>query len=238
MSNTAEVTYYESNWSDQVETGSGVLGAEAASFLTQESRIVSRAKERHCEQLRQERLMSVQPTAVRLHITDMASIVRAATSLGYSVVPPILPTLGAGRSAVLMQNGSGQRMAIQTTNGHVVLAGTVLPVIHAVMRERTVQAVRQHLNTKWVGVTSRTLANGVLEIGARAVQAPAGSGPATLSVRIDADGRSRLDIEQVKGNRCDQIVKEFAAATGGKATVVKKKSAYFQMPGEPTRVKV
>lgn len=238
MSNTTEVTYYESGGSSQVDAGPGEIRADVASFLSQESDVVSRAKERHREQLRKERLASVQPTAVRLHLTEADSIVRAATALGYSAVPPASPTLAAGRSVVLMQNGAGERIALQTTNGRVVLAGSVLPVIHAVMRERTVQAVRQHLNTKWAGVTTRTLANGVLEIGAREVQAPAGSSPATLSVRIEADGRSHLDIDHVKGNRCEKILKEYVVGTGGKATTIKKKSAYFQMPGEPARVKV
>jgi len=51
-------------------------------------------------------------------------------------------------------------------------------------------------------------------------------------------GTTWVDVDQVKGNRCEELVRGLAEAVGGKVTSTQPKDAYFQLPGEPARTQV
>ncbi len=236
MSNTAEVTPYEATPAREVDSGPGLIET-IASFLSEESDAVALARMNYRAQCRKERQASTRINSVALNIADVNRIVLAATGLGYKAVPTATPQLHGAASPILMQNSAGQRIALRSANGHVQLHARALPELHAVVREHTVQAVRHHLAAKWTDVKTRATADGGVEIEAREAPSQARE-RATLKARIGTDGTSHLDIDHVKGNRCENILKDYATVTSGKATVIKKKSAFFQQPGEPAKVKL
>ena len=61
---------------------------------------------------------------------------------------------------------------------------------------------------------------------------------AEVRTQVHTDGTVWVDVDKVKGNRCQEIVADLAGAIGGQVSSMTKKDAYFQLPGEPTEVKV
>jgi hypothetical protein len=113
--------------------------------------------------------------------------------------------------------------------------------LQSVVRERTVSAAMSYLN-KLSGNQAQVRHGtaGSLELQARESRAVVrAGGPARITAQISKDGAVTLDIESVKGNRCERVLADFASAVGGKVKNKKIKPAYYQqLPGEPTRVKL
>ncbi|MFC1718147.1 DUF2997 domain-containing protein, partial [Candidatus Poribacteria bacterium] len=63
-------------------------------------------------------------------------------------------------------------------------------------------------------------------------------GAAEIRAQVHKDGTTHIDIDKVKGNRCQDIVKELASAMGGEVSEMKRKASCFQLPGELARTKV
>ena len=56
--------------------------------------------------------------------------------------------------------------------------------------------------------------------------------------RPGADRLVGVDIDGIRGTRCENIVTEFAQAVGGQITGQQKNEAYWQLPGEPVKTRV
>lgn len=224
--------------------GAGLVAAggalvACAKFLSEETEQDIQTKEHYKQQLREERLAAAHMSYVNLHLKDTSTLMEAAQTLGYRVVQDPVAKPHAGPAPVFLQDQAGRRLALQPVHDKVVIAGNcgVTPV-HELMRLHSVQAVQKHLGIKWAAVKSRQLAGGMVEFEAKEASAVQEGGAATIKAQVGSDGRIHVDIDNVKGNRCEKILGELSKAVGGKAIVIKKKPAYWQLPGEPTKVKV
>jgi len=254
MSNTAQVTPYADTGSSNLGSslaagaamgvGAGLVVAggalvACAKFLSEETEQDIQAKEHYKQQLREERLAAARMSYVTLHLKDTSSLLEAAQTLGYRIVQDPVANPHAGPAPVFLQDRAGRRLALQPVHNTVAIAANCeVAHIHEVMRQHSVHAVQKHLGTKWTAVKSRQLADGMVEFEAREASVAQEGGAATIKAQVGSDGRIHVDVDNVKGNRCEKILGELSKAVGGKASVVKKKPAYWQFPGEPTKVKV
>ena len=96
-----------------------------------------------------------------------------------------------------------------------------------------------HLQSQGMAPAATRLANGEVEIVAR--EAPSGSDDdrAKVTVHVKRNGELSLDVDRCVGNRCEAIVKDMAAAVGGKVAEINKKDAYFRPARKKaTRVRI
>ena len=177
-------------------------------------------------------------TSVGLHLSNPESLTRSAEKLGYSVIEPAASTVD--NPEILLQSASGERLAIAMNDkGKLALHtagdhGSVQPLI----RQHTLDRAVEHLSSKGMTIRKVELPSGDMQILARERIGGQRGGPAEIKTRIRDDGAMWVDIDRVKGKRCQEIVSELASAVGGEVSSMDKKAAYFQLPGEPTRTKV
>lgn len=242
MSNTATVTPYAENSTSTT----GALGAAAgvvitggvalAKFLWTETEQDRAANAHYQQQRRDEMLLSCRPTQLSVVGNDLQGMIAAAKTLGYSIVGD------AGASLTCMRDSTGHRIAMEARADRLELFGNAdVTKLQSIVRERTVSAAMSHLN-KLSGnhAQIRRGSDGSLELQAHE-SAAAGrvGGPARITAQISKEGAVTLDIENVKGNRCEKVLADFASAVGGSVKNKKIKSFYYQqLPGEPTTIKL
>lgn len=234
MSNTADVTPYASEQESQ-PIGDPVKAGPSIFALTDTERAVVDGR---ADAKRQERLMTAR---VSLHQGDAASLLNAAKSLGF--VPVNGPRLGRdpGR-AVELRNAKGECIALQQVGSRIELnSANGLGVIHDLVRRNTLDLAERHLQALSGGrVLIRQLANGEVELQAGELVKGQQDGAAVVTARVNATGAAKLDIENIRGARCEQVLAGFAKAVGGTARNKKLKPAYYKDPagpGEPARVR-
>lgn len=234
MSNTADVTPYETVQGNEpmVEP----VKAKPSFFaLTDAEQAIAAS---HTETKRQE-LLSV--ARVSLRQGNAASLLHAATSLGF--FPVNAPGLVSDLARPLeLRNAKGECIALQQVGSKIDLHSTNgLGVIHSVVRRNTLDLAQKHLQALSGGhVTVRQLANGEVELQAGELAKGQHDGAALITARVDATGAAKLDIENVRGTRCEQVLAGFSKAVGGTAKNKKLKPSYYKdptAPGEPARVK-
>lgn len=266
MSNTSRVTPYDSSAvSAAVGAGLGlaavcVVGAAAgaiavARWLAEETPEDRAAMDRIKEERRRERLNSPTVTVARagarralprlntvaLHLRDPEALIRSAEKLGYQREPLVQPSSTlAEQPLVLLHGAAGERLAIErNAKGRLVVhtAGDRSRV-QTLVRQHTLDRAVEHLASKGMAVQTATLANGEVQILAREKDASRRGGAATVKTQVRTDGTAWVDVDCIRGNRCENVVSELAQAIGGEVASVAKKDAYFQLPGEPTKTRV
>ena len=171
-----------------------------------------------------------------LHQNNPESLVNSARQLNYRVITPpdhamndadapILLERAAGERLAITRNQSG-RLSIHTTHDHRVL--------HALVSRHTQDRVEHFLVSKGMEFKTARLSNGDMQILARE---PAGGG-AEIKTHVNSDGTTLVDIDKCRGPRCREIVDQLAEAAGCRVTGVVKKEAWYQLPGEPTKIRV
>lgn len=230
MSNTADVTPYEN---DQETAPSAAI---SAFFAQTEAERAAIARDDKMKQ--QERLMA---TRVSLLHSNPASLLSAAQALGFAPLNNLNLQRYDLTKPLELKNAKGECIKLHQVGNTLNLASTSgRDVIHDVVRRCTLDNARRHLEMLGSGsVTERKLANGEVELQATESAKGQRDGAAVVTARIDAAGVARLDIENIRGGRCQEVLAGFAKAVGGTAKNKKLKSAYYQRnePGEPARVK-
>ena len=177
--------------------------------------------------------------SVPLAVQNHGSLIQAAGNIGYRLEKHTAATLNKEGAALFpLINNNGNRLLLEkTATGNLVVhAPHNDRVIQQLMRQHTVDAAMRHFAAKGMQVQKHTLTNGELEI--RAEETPVIRGnrdKASIKAQVQQNGAVIVDVDRVKGNRCEQIVSEFAEAIGGDVVGMKKKDAYFQLPGEPVK---
>lgn len=254
MSNTSTVTPYESETSsDSAYAGSttgssttgvaaGVVGVAALiRWLVEETDEDRAATERIKKERRLERLTRQPVSTVSLRLKQPDSLIVSAEKLGYRLESLNLP---AGspmeKSPILLRGRSGERLAItRNANGRIdISTAGDQGRIRNLVGQHTLAKTVEHLAKKGMSVQTATLANGEVQIVGRETDSARRGGAAEVKAQVRADGTTLIDIDCVRGNRCETIVSEFAEAIGGRVTGMTKKESYFQLPGEPTKTSV
>jgi hypothetical protein len=177
--------------------------------------------------------------STRLHLRDTAPLLQTARNLGYREATDALAGVVPARGVTLLQNARGERLALERcANGQVVAhsAGDTAAV-QALLHQHTLNRALQHLAARGMAVETARLPNGEVQIVARETT-PGRGGKAEVRAQVRADGTAWVDVDKVRGNRCEEIVRGLADAVGGAVSTAKPKDAYFQRPGEPARTRV
>lgn len=239
-----------------------VVGTIAlARWLAEETPWELQARERAQAQRRRERLQAAprQPAgrrareplapsagkgapivSVALHLRQPETLVRTAEKLGYRLEPLVEPQAPLAEQPYLcLQGTKGERLAIERRPGGGLLLHTVQQPqrLQTLVHQHTLDQVVSHLQRSGMEVQTAPLANGEVQIRACERQPQGPGGGAAVVARISRDGTAQLDVDLVRGPRCAQIVQGLAQAMGGQVASLTKKDAYYQLPGEPTRVK-
>lgn len=231
-----------------------VVGTIAlARWLREETPAEKQARERVQAQRRRERLQAVPPepqarpaaaeapiVSVALHLRQPESLVRTAEQLGYRLEPLVQPQAALAEQPYLCLRGpGGERLAIERQSQGGLLLHTVQQPqrLQALVHRHTMDQVVTHLQRSGMQVQTTPLANGEIQIRAQEQSPHAGGGAAAIVAQISRDGSAQVDVDRVRGARCVEIVQGIAQAMGGQVAGLTKKDAYFQLPGEPTRVK-
>ena len=98
------------------------------------------------------------------------------------------------------------------------------------------EAVR-YLKEKGMDIQTAELSSGAVQIHASERQSTQSDGTAEIRTQVNIDGTLWVDINKIKGSRCEEIVDDLADAVGGQVAVMRKKDSYYQLPGEPTKVR-
>lgn len=249
MSNTATVTPYDAN--TNLEEGSSEVSAAigaviggaivgAVAILSEETDADREAVARLREQQRTERLQAAKPAQLALHISDTHSLILAAEKLGYKREAITSPAVDVKRTRpVLLRDSTGKQLVLLTKKkGTVVASLQGVSPIQALVRQHTLSTTKRFLEEKYKDVTAKSLANGDIEIQAREQATNEAGGQATITTQVRKDGRVEIDVDCVKGSRCEAIVNDYADAIGGKDTGTRKKEAFWELPGESTKTKV
>lgn len=262
MSNTSKVTPYDSAESNAlveagIEMAAACIGAVAVGtvalcrWLVEETSEDREAAAYLKEELRRERIQRavtadlavgraepLRLSSVGLHLRDPESLVRSAERLGYRLVEPRVPLIE--QPQILLSRPSGERLAIEhTSRGKLVVhtAGDQSRV-QTLVRQHSVDRATEHLKSSGMDVRVVTLPNGEVQMLASERRTDRRAGAAKVRTQVHADGTVWVDVDEIKGNRCQEVVADLAGAIGGQVSSMTKKDAYFQLPGEPTKVKV
>ena len=260
MSNTSTVTPYSQEPTGTLVAAATGLGAAVAAagacaagvarWLADETEEDRRVDERLQADRRQEALdrdryepllaagSAPAPVhSVPLRLRDRESLLRSAEKLGFTTERPAVAE-GRREAPLLLRKPTGERLAIGRTE-----AGTL--VVHtAGDRRRVANLVRQHSVDQTVahfrrqGMGVRTAERpGEVQILARTPGVPGGPTSAEVRTEVHADGSLCVDVNDVRGERCRDIVTGLAEAVGGEVTATDWKDAYFDRPGEAARTR-
>lgn len=263
MSNTSNVTPYDGGTSAITTTvgasvAGGCLAALGAAAVHVGRWLFEQSPEEkafHAEQRAREardlalgcptqRMVTENPSmsisSVPLSVCNCESFLQSAQTLGYRMTSKIAPVRDMSTSSVyLLQGSRGERLAIeQTAQGRLTVhtAGSKRSA-QQLVRQHTVDCALHHFAAKGMQVQTQQLANGEVEIRAQETESTRGGrDKANIQATIHRNGTTLMDVDHTRGGRCEQIVSEFAQAVGGQVTGTKKKDAFFQLPGEPTKV--
>lgn len=177
-------------------------------------------------------------TTLNLHMNDLSSLLDTAVKLGYSAVkvadckPDVAPTL--------LQHVDGTRIAISLNRLEKLSLHSISNVdsLRSLVSHHAQRQVLKHLSDKGMQFDSAKLPNGELQILAQEPSRGQRGGTAKIKAQINLDGTAWVDIDKCTGNRCENVVQQLASAMSGKVTSTRKKDAYFQLPGEPTKTQV
>jgi hypothetical protein len=240
MSNTAEVTpYLDADTS--TSSYDGTSSSQSAPGILSRSAADRAADAQFAERKRAERLSYAAVTVIG---NDLASLVRAATELGYrrvdsSTGDPSLrpgPVPSVDLSPVCLINAAGSRLSMCVDGPSVTLEGIGSK---AVVQQRTLSAAFRHLNQMSGGkMTHHRLPDGSVQLKASELHCRQGEGSASVEVVVDVAGNVKVDIENVRGPRCERVLDDIAKAVSGKVRSKRLKPAYYQgKPGESTRAR-
>lgn len=168
---------------------------------------------------------------VELCLKGMESLIASAQRLGYRLVQAT-ERIQYERPISLLENAQGQRLVLEQDEGGQVVAhvNDQVQTLHTLVRQHTLDAARAHLEEKGMAVTTRTLANGEIEISAiEPISRP--DGKAHITAHIDKDGSLGLDIAHIQGTRCEELRNQLAVAIGGQVEDETRKAEYFQPLG-------
>jgi len=265
MSNESQLTPYDSTMNSSTSNEPGIASIGAAgvvmgtaalvNWLSEKTPEAQAAMARLNEEQRRKRLekkcssippvtLSPEPkkiASVHLNIRDLETLVQSAENLGFHRVCPIRrPEPLTHQPQIFLQNIRGERIVIernQTGRLTISTAGSK-DRIHSMIRHHTIERTVAHLQTRMgMEVRLSQLSKGDVHIVARDRAPKRGQYREVAQIRaeVSANGTTRVDVDKVQGNRCEQMVSQLARAIGAEVTSMQKKNASFQLPGEPTQ---
>lgn len=177
---------------------------------------------------------------LNLNQNDPKMLVNSAKKLNYRIVNTKEHSLKNASAPILLEKDSGDRLAITINSFGRLSIHTAgdQTLLHNLISRHTQDKVQDFLIAKGMQYETARLSNGEIQILAREADAGHVGEAAEIKAQVRSDGTTIVDIEKCRGPRCQDIVDQLANATGCRVTGTTKKGAWFQLPGEPTKIKV
>jgi hypothetical protein len=218
-----------------VAIASVALIAKSIILDEKQKEVVARRKEKE----RKERARLIKPEkpeliAVPLKLTTSDTVVQSAINLGFK--PFEMPnTPIQSKPSITLTKPSGETLTLmkaETGRLSIVTHGNSLSTICEVMQRHTIDQAINHLKKQCRSVEVKKGAGGDYVIVAQEGNRGQKGGPARITAHISKDGIATVDVSNIKGPRCEEIINGIARAIGGECVKSRKKSEYFQMPVE------
>jgi hypothetical protein len=253
MSTEAKITPYDGGGNR--DQGSGIAGdiavgaiglaAGAAIALIAKSLTLDEKQEdalaRRKEEERKGRARLIKPEkpkliAVPLKLKDPDTLVQSAIHLGFKLKPlELTKACIHHQPSITLTRPSGETMIIQKTETgrlSIMTHENNLPIIPEVVKRHTVDQVIDHLKRQCTSVEVKKGSGGDYVIVAREGNWGQKDGPAKITTHISKDGTAMVDVSNIKGRRCEEIINGITRAIGGECVKSRKKNEYFQLPVE------
>lgn len=175
-----------------------------------------------------------------LLLKDADSLLRSAHHMGYRIEQPAAVLKDAMETSLTFLRGpANERLVIErNARDRITLhAAQDEKPIHRLVRQHTLDRTVEHLKASGMTFETTPLKTGEVQIQAKAQGLASQGRSATIKAQVHEDGSVHVDVDNVKGSQCEKIVRDFANALSGEVTGMKKKDAYFQLPGEPVKIK-
>ena len=233
MSNTSEVTPYSA-------TPAGAVSAGVASWLNEETPRDRAVRRRLIATRRREALGNATAPihSVSLRLRDKETLLSSAEVMGFDQ-EPVRATAERREAALLLRKPTGERLAIERTADGALTVHTAGDRQHILdlVRQHTVDQTLAHFQGQRMRVEAAESPTGGVQFRASAQTAQSSSAGAQVQTEVYADGSLCVDVGNVRGGRCLEIVNGLAAAVGGEVTATDFKEAWFERPGEATRTR-
>lgn len=249
MSTEVKVSPYEEKEQDStcdVATGTIGLVAEVAvssvGFIAKslilnekEKQALLRLQEKERrERGRLKKLERFEIASVSLKLRNPETLVKSAINLGFKLntqtkaplqnQPRIVLVRPSGETLTIRKRETGG-LAIETTKGNSSL-------INKVIEQHSIEQAINHLKGKCGSVKVEKGNNGEYVIVGQEKNRGQKDGAARITVRVSKNGITKMDVSNIKGRRCEEIINRLTGAIGGECIEIKKKSEYFQLPAE------
>ena len=179
-------------------------------------------------------------TSLDLQLKNDDLLVHSAKMLNYRVIDDAGQRSGETGAPILLERDSGERLAItRDKEGRLSIhtAGDQ-GLLHSLVSRHTQDRVQEYLSAKGMRFEAARLSNGEMQFLARESEKALPGGAAEIKAHVHADGTVLVDIDKCRGRRCEEIVQQIAEAVDGTVSGMTKKTAWFQLPGEPAKTKV
>ena len=235
--------------------GAAAGAVAVVKWLAEETPEDRKAVQKAAEERRRERLAAISKprvevgsrrpeqlsiASVGLHLHNPESLVRTAEKLGYRLERHVsLDQRTAQQPWILLRGNEGERVAIErTSKGKLVVhTGAGRDRLEELVRRHTVDQALEHLSKKGMSVRAATLPNGEVQIVAKEQGQGLAHDTAEVKTQIGRDGTVWVDVDGVRGTRCEAIVEGLAKAVGGQVSQTSRKSDWYQLPGEIRKIR-
>ncbi len=220
-----------------VVVGSVKLAAKGLTLNESEKAILKEIKEEERKErakLRKPEKHEVTTIPLKLHTSD--TLIMSAKSLGFRFQSPEVPGIPLhSQPSITLSKPSGETLTIKrATTGRLIIEtpkNNVSTVENVVQRHTLNQAIR-HLKKQCKSVQVKKGRNGDYVIVGHEGSHGQKGGAARITTHVSKNGIATVDVSNIKGKRCEEIIRELARAIGGECVSSKKKSEYFQVPVE------
>ncbi|MEK9149220.1 MAG: hypothetical protein AAB267_04150 [Candidatus Desantisbacteria bacterium] len=235
MSTEAKISPYEGSNDSLSITGLIKLAATGCRLDEKQKEFLASYKEE--ERKERARLkIPEKPEIIRvpLKLHRPETLIQSAANLGFKPQPvetPKLP-LHSQPGGITLSRPSGESITLRKaeTGRFVIETGNVSTVQKIVQRHTIDQAIN-HLKKQCRSVEVKKGTGGYTIVAQEAAHGQ-NDGTARIITNISENGVAIVDVSNIKGKRCEEIINGLSRAIGGECIEVKKKNEYFQLPTE------
>ena len=162
--------------------------------------------------------VNLEKSVLIINTKSLSHIRLAAETMGYKASL-------ATASKIELTNASGHLVRLtKTSSGKVEIASpkTDLTAVHAIVQQYTASNVVNHMNARGMNVAVKRTPHGEI-----AIEAIAPDKKILVKTDIRKDGIAVIDVEGIKGQKCQEIITDISLAMGGSQIDTARKNDYF-----------
>ncbi len=169
---------------------------------------------------------------LKLHRPE--TLIQSAANLGFKLQPVETPKVPLhSQPSIILSRPSGENITFRKAEaGRFIIEAGNVSTVHEIVQRHTIDQAINHLKKQCRSVEVKKGHGGEYTIMAQEATHGQNDGTARIITNIKKNGMATVDVSNIKGRRCEEIIKKLAGAIGGECVEVRKKSEYFQLPTE------